>query len=341
LSDTLQAPAARAGSPAYDLAIAQWCYDKSAPAGAGTDTLPATAQLYLPLKAPMRVRGVLVLETSNPRLLMIPEQRRLLDTFAALIAIAIERIHFVSVAQETLLRMESERMRNTLLAALSHDLRTPLTALVGMAETLCLDLAGAESEHADRAGVIYEQALRTSRMVSNLLEMARLQSGNLRPRKDWQSIEEIVGSALKGLEAALADHPLKLELPADLSLVRCDAALIERVLVNLLENASKYTSPGTVIGVTAKSAEAFMRIEVWDEGPGLPPGEERAIFERFARGQKESAVPGVGLGLAISQAIVEAHGGKIWAEQRPPHGARFLFTLPLDEQPSIEPETAS
>jgi two-component system sensor histidine kinase KdpD len=340
-SDRLQAPAARYATPAYDLAIAQWCYDKAAPAGAGTDTLPAAPQLYLPLKAPMRVRGVLVLDVGNPRLLMIPEQRRLLDTFGALIAIAIERIHFVSVAQETLLRMESERLRNTLLAALSHDLRTPLTALVGLAETLCLDLAAAQSQHADQASVIHEQALRTSRMVGNLLEMAKLQSGNLKPRKDWQSLEEIVGSALKALEAAFAEHSLKLDLPQDLPLVRCDAALIERVLVNLLENAAKYTPPGTAIGVTARSAEAAMRVEVWDDGPGLPPGEERAIFERFARGQKESAIPGVGLGLAISQAIVEAHGGKIWAEHRVPRGARFLFTLPLDEQPSIEPEATS
>ena len=286
----------------------------------------------------MRVRGVLVVEPSKARLLMIPEQRRLLDTFAALVAIALERVHFVSVAQDTLIKMESERLRNTLLAALSHDLRTPLTALVGLAETLSLELAAAQSDHADKAGVIREQALRTSRMVNNLLEMARLQSGEVKLHKDWQSIEEIVGSVLKGLDPALSEHPLKLELPADLPFVKCDALLIERVLVNLLENAIKYTPPGTAIGVAATRAGEVLRVEVWDEGPGLPPGPERVIFEKFARGQSESVIPGTGLGLAICEAIIEAHDGKIWVTHRTPHGARFIFTLPLDEQPVVEPE---
>jgi two-component system sensor histidine kinase KdpD len=340
-ADKLQAPLACGAMPAYDLAVAQWCYDRNAPAGVGTDTLPANPQLYLPLRAPMRVRGVLVVEPSRTRLLLIPEQRRLLDTFAALVAIALERIHFVSVAQDTLIKMESERLRNTLLAGLSHDLRTPLTALVGLAETLYLDLAAAQSQHADRAGVLREQALRTSRMVNNLLEMARLQSGDVKPHKDWQSIEEMAGGALQALDSALANRPVKLDLPADLPLVRCDAVLIERVLVNLIENAIKYTPEGTAIGVSAARADGSMRIEVWDEGPGLPAGQERALFARFARGQKESAVPGVGLGLAICEAIVAAHGGRIWAENRAPHGARFVFTLPLEEQPIIEREAAS
>jgi len=335
-SGTLRAPLAHGEMPALDPAIAQWCYDKNVPAGAGTDTLPASAQLYLPLKAPMHVRGVLVVEPHNPRLLMIPEQRRLLDTFAALVAIALERIHFVTVAQDTLVKMESERLRSSLLAALSHDLRTPLTALVGLAETLALELVAAESGQADQADAIREQALRTSHMVSNLLEMARLQSGELKPRKDWQSVEEIAGGALKALETALKRHPLRLDIPADLPLIRCDAVLIERVLVNLLENAAKYTVPGTMVGITVRAPDGQMRVEVWDEGPGLPPGQERAIFSRFARGQKESAVPGVGLGLSICEAIVEAHGGRIWAENRPEGGARFTFTLPLERQPAIE-----
>ena len=341
LSDTLQAPVARGATPAYDLAVAQWCSDRNEPAGVGTDTLPAMAQLYLPLKAPMRVRGVLVIEPQSPHALMLPEQRRLLDTFAALIAIALERIHFVSVAQDTLIKMESERLRSSLLAALSHDLRTPLTALVGMAETLSLDLVAAQSDHRDKADVIREQALRTNRMVNNLLEMARLQSGDVKPRKDWQSLEEITGSVLKALEPALSGHPVSLDLPADLPLVRCDPLLMERILVNLLENAAKYTPSGTPVGISARADETQLRVEVWDEGPGLPPGQERAIFGQFVRGEKESVIPGVGLGLAICEAIVAAHDGKIWAENRLPHGARFILTLPLDEQPDVEPEPPS
>lgn len=158
--------------------------------------------------------------------------------------------------------------------------------------------------------------MRTSRLVNNLLEMARLQSGEVRPRKDWQSLEEIAGSALKQLDAPLAGRRLSLELPADLPLVKCDAVMIERVLVNLLENATKYTPPESTVGVTVTHDDSSLRVEVWDEGPGLPPGQERAVFARFERGQKESVVPGVGLGLAICEAIVTAHGGRIWAENR-------------------------
>ena len=138
----------------------------------------------------------------------------------------------------------------------------------------------------------------------------------------------------------MADHPLRLDLPPDLPLVKCDAVLIERVLVNLLENATKYTAPGIPIGIAAGKNDTDLRVEVWDEGSGLPPGHERTIFTRFTRGQKESTIPGVGLGLAICEAIVESHGGKIWAENRVPHGARFVFTLPLDAQPSVEAEIA-
>ncbi|MGH8511369.1 MAG: DUF4118 domain-containing protein [Gammaproteobacteria bacterium] len=335
-SDKLQPPVTYGAAPALDLAVAQWGFDRNEPAGVGTDTLPSSPQLYLPLKAPMRVRGVLVVEPHNPHLLMIPEQRRLLETFAALIAIALERIHFVSVAQDTLVRMESERLRNSLLAALSHDIRTPLTALVGLAETLSLELTPVGSDHVDQADAIRVQAFRIRRLVENLLEMARLQSSEMKLRKDWQSIEEIAGSALKALEPSMAQHRVKLDPLSDLPLVKCDAALIERVLVNLLENATKYTPPGTTVGITAAKAEAVLRIEVWDEGPGLAPGQERAIFQRFARGGRESAIAGVGLGLAICEAIVEAHGGKIWAENREPHGARFIFTLPLEEQPVMQ-----
>jgi two-component system sensor histidine kinase KdpD len=173
-------------------------------------------------------------------------------------------------------------------------------------------------------------------MVNNLLEMARLQSGEVKPRKDWQSVEEIVGGALKALEPALGGRTIQLDVPADLPLVRCDAVLIERALVNLLENAAKYTPAGATIGVAAAGAGDRITIEVWDEGPGLPAGQERAIFSRFTRGQKESAVPGMGLGLSICEAIVEAHGGKIRAENRGGRGARFIITLPLDQQPRME-----
>ena len=337
----MQPPPVRPGKPKVDLAIAQWCFDRNDPAGLGTDTLPAASLLYLPLKAPLRTRGVLAVAPEQRRLLMIPEQRRLLDTFAALIAIALERVHFAAVARDTLVKMEAERQRNSLLAALSHDLRTPLTALIGLAETLALELAAEESPHQESLTAIREQAVRMALLADNLLDMAKLQAGGVRLRKDWQSLEELVGSAMRMLEQPLREHPLRLALDPELPLVNCDAVLIERVLVNLLENAAKYTPAGTVIGVTARAETDWLTVEVWDEGPGLPAGREQALFEKFTRGHVESAVPGVGLGLAICRAIIEAHGGQIRAANRAAGGARFTFTLPLEPPPPLETDDES
>ncbi|CDH46130.1 two-component system sensor histidine kinase KdpD [Candidatus Contendibacter odensensis] len=334
--DRLPPPPVRPGRPKADMSIAQWCFDRNAPAGIGTDTLPAASRLYLPLKAPMRTRGVLMIAPEQPRWLLIPEQRRLLDTFAALIAIALERVHFVTVARDTLVKMEAERQRNSLLAALSHDLRTPLTALIGLAETLALELTAEQSPHSEPLTAIHQQAVRMSLLVNNLLDMAKLQAGGVRLRKDWQSLEELVGAAVRTLEQALRSHPLRLELDPMLPLVNCDAVLIERVLANLLENATKYTPPGTVIGVTASTEADRLIVEVWDEGPGLPTGREQVLFEKFTRGHPESAAPGVGLGLAICRLIVEAHGGEIRAENRASGGASFVFTLPLETPPPVE-----
>ncbi|HVO89367.1 MAG TPA: two-component system sensor histidine kinase KdpD [Casimicrobiaceae bacterium] len=340
-NETLQPPPDDETHPQVDMAIARWCVDHGEPAGTGTDTLPAAGKLYLPLKAPVRTRGVLVVEPADGGQLMIPEQRRLLETCAAQIAIAVERVHFVSVAQSTLVDMESERLRNSVLSALSHDLRTPLTALVGLSETLARDLAegGGTSDGPARALAIREQARRTAQLVDNLLEMARLEAGRVNVRREWQSVEELAGGAIAALEPVLAGRSVAVDLPRDLPLVACDAALIERVLVNLLENATKYTPPGTPIRIGARHVDDVVEVVVEDRGPGLPPGRERAIFEKFTRGEKESAVPGVGLGLAICRAIVEAHGGRIHAENREGGGARFIFTLPAGEAPPAPPET--
>lgn len=334
--DRLQSPPLQAGKPKVDSAIAQWSFDHNVPAGLGTDTLPGSSVLYLPLKAPLRMRGVLAVAPERRHWLLIPEQRRLLDTFGALIAIALERVHFVTVARDTLVKIEGERQRNSLLAALSHDLRTPLTGLIGLTETLALDLAAEDSPHQEALTEIREQAVRMALLADNLLDMAKLQTGGIRLRKDWQSLEEVIGSALRLLEQPLRSHPVRLTLDPNLPLLYCDGVLMERVLVNLLENATKYTLPGTVIGITATAVADRLRVEVWDEGPGLPAGQEQDLFIKFNRGQSESATPGVGLGLAICQAVIEAHGGGIHAENRPGGGASFTMTLPLEKSPAIE-----
>ena len=325
--------------PAADMGIAQWAFDKGEPAGFGTDTLPGSEVLYIPLRAPIRSRGVLAVKANNRRLLRIPEQRQLLDTFAALIAIALERVHYVEVAQDALVRMESERLRNSLLAALSHDLRTPLTVLVGLAESIALTKPAPSPAQLEVAEAIRDEARRMSTLVSNLLDMARIESGDVRLNLEWQPLEEVVGAALAAARVTLKQHVVEVNLPRDLPLVRLDALLIERVLVNLFENASKYTPPGSTVTLSAKALGGTLSVSVADDGPGLPPGREEAVFQKFTRGERESATPGVGLGLAICRAIIESHQGKITANTRPGGGASFTFTLPLGSPPAAAPES--
>jgi two-component system sensor histidine kinase KdpD len=319
-----------------DLGIAQWAYAHTQPAGHGTDTLPGSAVLYLPLKAPMRVRGVLAIEPKNPARLIGPEQRRLLDTCASLLAISLERIHYVDVAQNTTLQMESERLRNSLLAAISHDLRTPLAALVGMADSLALMEPPPTGAQGEIVTSMREAALRMNSLVNNLLDMARLQAGPVQLNRQWQPLEEVVGSALKAMSGSLDPARVRVSLPEDLPLLDVDAVLLERVLCNLLENAVKYTPAGSAIEISAQASDTHVTLRVDDHGPGLPKGREEAIFEMFERGRKESAAPGVGLGLAICRAIVQAHGGTIRGETRPGGGARFSVDLPRGTPPSLD-----
>lgn len=337
--DKLQVPLyGQDGGPAIDAGIAQWAFDHGEPAGLGTDTLPAAPILYQPLRAPMNLRGVLALEPKDPRRLLVPEQRRLLDTFAGLVAIALERVHYVHVAQSTTVQMESERLRNSLLAALSHDLRTPLTALVGEADGLAGSQPPLDSKRQATARSIRDQALRLSALVNNLLDMARLQAGHVQLNLQWQPLEEVVGSALSQAEQLLGDRDVSIDLPLDLPFLEFDATLMERVFFNLFENACKYTPPGSRIEISARPVDDLMEVTVSDNGPGLLRGREEAIFEKFTRGVKETAVSGVGLGLAICRAIVEAHHGHIRAENRPEGGVRFVMTLPLGKPPAMDVE---
>lgn len=301
--------------------------------GPGTPDIEHMPILFLPLSAPMRVRGVMTVTLGKSPLL--PEQRQLLETVASLVAIVIERLHYVEVAQEALVRVESERLRNALLSAISHDLRTPLTALVGLSDSLAMTGEGLPQNKREAAEAIRDEALRMSRLVSNLLDMARLQAGAVRLRKEWQPLEEIVGSSLKHVEALLQGRSVRIDLMRDLPLLEFDAVLIERVLCNLLENAAKFAPSGEV-GIGARRHDGVVEISVTDSGPGVAPGSEVAIFEKFMRGQPESANAGVGLGLAICRSIVEAHGGRIWAENRSEGGARFAFTLPVGEPPVVD-----
>jgi two-component system sensor histidine kinase KdpD len=323
-----------------DASIADWAYHNGQRAGMATATLPSNAWHYVPLQAPMRIRGLLVLQPNQPRWLLIPEQVQLLETLARQIAIALERVHYVEVAQSAVVEMESERLRNTLLATMSHDVRTPLTALIGQAETL-EQSAGLTVEQRTSVHAISDEARELSALVTNLLDMARLESGKVQLRKQWQSVEEVVGSAIRSSRHALGGLEVGTSLEKDLPLVEFDAALIERVLVNLLENAAKYGVPsGThspAILVAAQAKPTSLELRVRDHGPGLPAssrGHEQTLFDKFTRGQAESATRGVGLGLAICKAIVEAHRGTITAAQADGGGAEFTITLPRTTPPA-------
>lgn len=331
-----------------DLDIAQWVYDQQRPAGRGTETLPASQALYLPLKAPMRTRGVLALATGREAELAVPEQRRMIETFASQIALALERVHYVEIAQDALVNMESERLRNSLLSAISHDLRTPLTSIVGFASVLeeqAREAGGSPEASKELVHAIHEEALRMSGLVTNLLDMARLQAGAIRLNRQWSMLEETVGAALATSRRVLAGRAVQTRVPANLPLLELDAVLMERLFANLLENAAKYTPPGTPIRIGAALEHdgdaRFVRVCIDDEGPGVPSGMQNRLFDKFTRGEKESAQPGIGLGLAICRAIVEAHGGQIGVENRADangriEGARFWFTLPANDAPPVD-----
>ena len=323
-----------------DLAVAQWVLDHGHAAGLGTDTLAATPALYLPMEgAPMggeRQRlGVLAVQPSNRRRVLLPEQRHLLETFAGQIGLALERARLAESAEATRVAAEREGLRNTLLASISHDLRTPLAVMAGAASTLAQ--RGAALDEPARTALarsIEDKAQEMSELISNVLDLVRFEAGHERLRRDWQTLDDLVGAALHRLGERLDGHPIEIDLPADLPPVHVDATLVVQVFCNLLDNIVKYTPLGTRAHVSATLDDSFIRVNVHDEGPGLPTGDPQRLFDKFQRGEQEPAAVGVGLGLAICRAIVRAHGGEITAHRRAGGGARFEFTLPTTEPAS-------
>jgi two-component system, OmpR family, sensor histidine kinase KdpD len=277
------------------------------------------------------VLGALGVRPGDALLPLAPDQLDLLETLAQQAASGLERVRLAEEAEQARLTVESERLRSTLLSSVSHDLRTPLATITGAASTLLQPEALGEEGRRDLAKAIYEEAERLNRLVTNLLDMTRLESGSPRLNRDWHSMEELVGTALARLKTGLEGRRVTVSIPQDLPLVLVDGLLVEQLLVNLLDNALKYSPPGSAIDVTAEASGKVMVVEVGDEGPGLPAGGEGRVFEKFYRGG--STPLGFGLGLPIAKAIVTAHGGRISARNRNPHGAVFRFELPLEEPP--------
>ncbi len=317
---------------ADEMAVAQWVFEHGQIAGRGTETLPDARGIYLPLRGSEHVIGVMGLDPNNVQRLQSPDQRHLLETFASQTALALERARLAEEAERVRLQVETEQLRSSLLSSVSHDLRTPLASITGAASGLLEDDGSlAPQARRELAQLAYEEAERLNRLVGNLLEMTRLEAG-VGIQKEWQSLEEVTGIALNRLESRLHDHPLTTSLPPDLPLIPFDSLLLEQVLVNLLENAIKYTPAGTPIELSAHVEPGGVQVEVADHGPGLPAGTEQRVFDKFYRAQPDS-VRGAGLGLAICQGIIQAHGGRIWAENRPEGGAVFRFVLPIEGEP--------
>jgi two-component system sensor histidine kinase KdpD len=324
--------AAPARYEAADLSVAQWVHDHNRPAGLGADALPGAEAAYLPLTGSQRTLGVLAVLPSNRRRVLLPEQRHLLETFASQIAVAIERSQLAEAAQRAQLNAETEGLRNTLLASISHDLRTPLAVIAGAGTTLAdASLTLDDAARRRLAATIVTRSQDMNQLISNVLDLMRFETGTVPLRRDWESIEDLVSLARDRLGERLQQRELRISLPEDLPLLRVDAALMTQVFANLLDNAVRHAPQGRVIAIGAVAEGQALRITIDDDGPGLPPGDTERLFVKFQRGRDESEVPGAGLGLAICRAIVEAHGGRIRATNLPGRGARFELTLPLEK----------
>ncbi len=338
------AGAGRAVFPAEgnELGVAQWAYEHRRPAGRGTDTLPAAGWLYLPLEGTDATLGVIAISPARPEALQDPRRFHWIAAIASQVALALERAQLAAQAEAARVAVEAERLRNALLSAVSHDLRTPLAVITGSATTLRDEPALPQEERHELAASIAEEGERLNRLVSNLLDMTRLESGAVAVKKDWHSLEELVGAALGRLEHRLAGRPVTVRVPRDLPLVALDGVLVEQALFNLVDNALKYSPPGAPIEIAAALAPGIVRVTVSDRGPGIAAGQEAAVFEKFTRSPRAGDPGGIGLGLAIVKGIAEAHGGSVRVANRDGGGAAFTLELPRDgEPPALTPEAAS
>ena len=321
---------------AGELAAARWAYQHG-PAGAGTDAQVDAAATYLPLAVGDVTVGVIGLLLADPATLRDPANRQLLETLCGQTAQALQRVRLAQEAQAAELRARAEELRSALLSSVSHDLRTPLAAVMGAASTLLARGALLPArDRDDLAQAIHEEAARLARLVANLLDMTRLESGELVLKREWIPLEEPLGAALGQLEAQLGALELKVELPADLPLVPIDAVLIEQLLINLVENAIKYAGSGP-IEVCGRATAGGLEITVADHGPGVPAGSEGRLFEKFYRAAQGAGTRGAGLGLAICRAIATAHGGEISVHNREGGGAVFTVRLPITGTPPTVP----
>ena len=338
--------AVRAGFPPEDrldesdLAAARWCWDHNQPAGRGADTLPGARRLFLPLRTGRGAVGVLGINRAAPGPLFTPDERRLLDALADQTAVAIERTQLAESIDAARLQAETERLRASLLTSISHDLRTPLASIIGTVTSLrSFGKLYDEATREEMLATAQEEGERLNRFVANLLDMTRLDSGKIEPKREMIDLSDVVGAALQRAGPILAGHRATVSLARDLPMLPIDFLLLEQVLFNLLDNAAKFTSEGSEIEITGSREGDDVVITIRDEGPGIPPGDMERIFDKFYRvqsGDRQRA--GTGLGLAICRGFVEAQGGRITAANRGDRrGAIVTIRLPIAEAAAAIP----
>jgi two-component system sensor histidine kinase KdpD len=330
--------AVRAGYPPEDildeadLAAAKWAWEHDRPAGRGSDTLPGAKRLFLPMRTGRGAIGVVGIDSDKPGPLLTPDQRRLLDALIDQAALAIERVHLVDDLDRAKRREEADRLRAALLTSISHDLKTPLAAIVGAAGAL-RDLSPQLDDKAkiDLVATVLDESERLNRFIANLLDMTKLEAGSIKPNLARHDVGEIVGSVLERARKILARHAVEIEIAGGLPMLELDPVLFEQVLFNLLDNAAKYAPPETTIRIESWQEGETVKLQVIDEGGGIPPEEVELVFEKFHRASKGDQVrAGTGLGLAISRGFIEAMGGTIDAANRADRsGAVFTIKLPV------------
>ena len=303
--------------------VAQWCFDHQEPAGLGTNTMPSAAHFYLPVMGTKSVLGVLGVMPRSGHEPYLPDQVIMLKTFAGLLASALERLRTAEIAEKTNLLIEKEKLRNILLSSVSHDLRSPLSAIIGASDTLLQNETGNKM-----LASIRQEAGRLSKIINNLLDITRIEGGQLQLNMRPYYPAEIIGTAVDACRMIMKNHILSLHVDEVMPLVKMDGTLISQVIQNLLENSAYHTPAGTKVDIKAGLVQGALRIEVSDDGPGIITGQEKEIFNKFATFTRGDKPKGTGLGLAICQAIITAHQGLIWAENQPQGGARFVIELP-------------
>jgi two-component system sensor histidine kinase KdpD len=315
-----------------DLAAAKWAWEKNRPAGRDSDALPGAKWLFFPIRTGRGQIGILGICRDEPGPLLGAEQRRLLDALSDQGALAIERVHLVEDIERVRRVAETDRLRSALLTSISHDLKTPLAAVLGAAGAL-RDLSRSfdDNAKADLLATIVDESERLNRFIANLLDMTKLEAGAVVPNVALHDVGEIVGSALQRASKILARHRVEVEISADLPMVNVDAVLFEQVLFNILDNAAKYAPPETTVRIQSWQEQDSVKLQVLDEGEGIPAADLERIFDKFYRARKGDQVrAGTGLGLAISRGFVEALHGTITAANRTDRtGAIFTITLPV------------